>query len=219
MFVLVGLKVTLQIRAIALSRLPMLFIYLLQRQFVVIFYWIWMNIRGVKACNVTLQMSQRINALKSSRAFTHVRMTLTTHPTNQIYRLLRELFPNTTLTCRPFSCQVAFAPLCIISHLNPFVSKCKAIPGQALGVPKGWGPPIPKPSPHQRGKIFSRTYPHPPPPPQEIFLLLISVRGWVNPRAIVRPERLSSGIEPATFRLASQCLSQLAHHVPQSLYA
>ena len=50
-------------------------------------------------------------------------------------------------------------------------------------------------------------------------MVLISVRVWVDTRAIVRPERLSQWKIPmiplgiATFRLVRQCLNQLRHRM------
>ena len=94
---------------------------------------------------------------------------------------------------------------------RPYKGKGKVILYKGVvrswGFHEFWGSQISRQSTHEGGKVVNPT--HWPPLPQEIFLVLISVRDWVDPRAIVWPEGLCqrkfpvtpSGIEPATFDL------------------
>jgi hypothetical protein len=104
--------------------------------------------------------------------------------------------------------------LCVKLHI---CKKCKRYcyscntPWRPIGL---WGVEVPTFSLESRltdgGKVVSLTR-RPPFTPTGRFLVLISVRGWVDPRAIVQLEGLcqlknpviSSGIEPAMFRLVA----------------
>ena len=93
------------------------------------------------------------------------------------------------------------------------VKQSRNRPGVAQRIPGGLGSQISNDIRHMKvvrssvshtGHLYS----------QEIFLILISVRSWVDPRDIVRPEGLCqwqiptlSGIEPATLWLVAQCLN------------
>jgi hypothetical protein len=95
-------------------------------------------------------------------------------------------------------------------------------PWQALRVPGGWGSQILRQSAHEGDKVVSPT--HPPPLPPGNIPGTHSVRGWVDPRAIVWPQGLRQwkipvtplGIEPATFRFVVQWLNQLRHRMPRT---
>jgi hypothetical protein len=105
-----------------------------------------------------------------------------------------------------------------VHYIKVKVKQSHYKPGQTLTNPGVWGNQILRQSAYEGTKVVSS--PHRPPLPQKLFLVLISVRSWVNPRAVVRLEGLyqwkipvtPSGIDPATFWL----VAQLSHRVPPS---
>ena len=118
-------------------------------------------------------------------------------------------------------------PLYVIHRSTTWCSVNKeAVPLQAWSGPEGSRKlsfPDFMTTAQDDGKVVSLT--HWPSLPQEMLLAFISVRGWVEPRAIVRSERLCqwkiamtpAGIEPATFRFLAQhlnhCATAVAHLV------
>jgi hypothetical protein len=77
----------------------------------------------------------------------------------------------------------------VVKKVKVKVKQFHSWSGQTPGVPGGWGFQISKQSTHEGGNVVSHTH-RSPVQPKEKFLVLISVRGWVNPKAIVRPEGL-----------------------------
>jgi hypothetical protein len=88
----------------------------------------------------------------------------------------------------------------VISYMKMRVKQSCYKAGKAHRVPEGWGSQNSRQSAHEIGcqpyapAIFT---------PQELFLVLISVRGWVSPRAIVRPEGLCHTIRNRTHDLTA----------------
>ena len=82
--------------------------------------------------------------------------------------------------------------LCLMAMVQPSLHR----PAEALTVLWRWGSQISKQSKHECRRLSALCNSHL--YPQEIFLVLISVRGWVNPRPIAWLEGLNQWKIPVT---------------------
>ena len=122
------------------------------------------------------------------------------------------------------TCKIGPVILLSVSYSSITKKKCNAIPVQASERPR-WFQEIQAPrfpdNWHMKvvrssAALIGRLY------PQNIFLVLISVRGWVDPRALLRPEGLCQWKIPMTVgnrthNLPACRFNQLRHRVPQIL--
>ena len=127
-------------------------------------------------------------------------------------------FHRYTVTIIPTALRNHISFVCHRKQSNPHYR-----PGQALRVPGGWGSQTSRQSTHEGGKVVS-TYAPAAFTPQEIFLVLISFRSWVDSRATVRPEGLCQWkipMRPSGNRTldlpACSAVSQPYHRVPLSV--
>ena len=125
--------------------------------------------------------------------------------------------------------RVAINKMCVICHSNTtFVIKnAKAVPLQAWSGPedsRSFRVPDFHDIRHMNvvrlASLSGCLY------PKEMFLVLFFTMGWVGPRALVRSEGIClwkilvilPGIDPGTFRLASQRLNHYSNPGPENLY-
>jgi hypothetical protein len=96
--------------------------------------------------------------------------------------------------------------------LNPITGLDRPWRFQQVGAPRFQDMKVVRLSALHTGRLY----------PQEIFLVLISVRGWVNPRAILWARRIMSkknsndtiGNQTRNLPVLAHCLNQLRHCIP-----
>ena len=92
-----------------------------------------------------------------------------------IYKYLRFSFDSPWCVC---------VCVYIYIYISLNVKQTHYRPGHSQSALAVWGSQISRQSVHEGGKVVSPTHRPPLTPPQEIFLVLISVEGWINKRPL-----------------------------------